>query len=183
MWEDKDIEKVLVAEEELRARTIELAAQITEDYKNADKPPILVALLLGAVPFLSDLMRYIDLDIQYDFMDVTSYVGSESTGDIKILRDLNRSIVDENILVVEDIVDTGATLKKIVETLYNKGAKDVKIVSLLDKPSRREKNIHADYVGFEVPNEFVVGFGLDYNQHYRGLRYIGALKRSVYEKE
>ena len=176
---EKDIKKVLISEEQIVARAKELGARITEDYK--DRSPLMVALLRGSVPFLAELIKHIDLDIQYDFMDVTSYEGTESVGDIKILKDLDTSIRGLDILVVEDIVDTGRTLSAVVKTLYNKGANSVKIVTLLDKSSRRVKDIRADYIGFEVENEFVVGYGMDFNQKYRCLPYIGVLKDELYQ--
>mgnify|MGYP000199437723 FL=1 len=141
----------------------------------------MVALLKGSVPFLAELIKHIDLDIQFDFMDVSSYQGTESIGDIRIDKDLDCSVKGLSILLVEDIVDTGRTLKEVTKLLMNKGAKDVKVVSLLDKPDRRVVEIEADYVGFEIPNEFVVGFGLDYDQKYRNLPYIGVLKPEVYK--
>ena len=174
-----DVKKVLVSEEEIRNRCNELGKQISEDY--ADEAPICVGLLKGSIMFMAELIKYITVDIEIDFMDVTSYAGTESTGDIKILKDLDRSIVGKKILIIEDIVDTGITISVVKELLYQKGAKDVKIVSLLDKPERRERDIKAEYVGFTVPNEFVVGFGLDFNQKYRNLPYVGVLKEEVYE--
>mgnify|MGYP003093508295 FL=1 len=171
MWAEKDIKKVLVNEEQITARSKELGAKITEDY--AGKQPLLVALLRGSVPFLSELIKHIDLDIQYDFMDVSSYEGTESIGDIRILKDLDTSVKGLDILLVEDIVDTGRTIQTVCETLMHKGANSVKIITLLDKPSRRVVDIKADYVGFEIANEFVIGFGMDFNQRYRCLPYIG----------
>ena len=133
------------------------------------------------MPFLAELVKHIDLDIQFDFMDVSSYEGTESIGDIKINKDLDCSVKGLSILLVEDIVDTGRTLKEVTKLLKNKGAEDVKVVSLLDKPDRRTVEIEADYVGFEIPNEFVIGFGLDYDQKYRNLPFVGVLKREYYE--
>ncbi|MBR2825540.1 MAG: hypoxanthine phosphoribosyltransferase [Solobacterium sp.] len=175
---DQDMKKVLFTREQIVERSKELGAQITNDYK--ENPPLLVALLRGSVPFLAELIQHIDLDIQYDFMDVQSYEGTESAGDIKIIKDLDTSIVGLDILLVEDIVDTGKTIKTVCETLLHKGANSVKIVTLLDKPSRRLVEINADYIGFEVGNEFVVGYGMDYNQRYRALPYIGVLKDELY---
>ena len=174
-----DIKKVLVTHEEIVERSIELGKQITEDYKN--NPPLVVALLKGSVPFLAELIQHIDLDIQYDFMDVSSYDGTESIGDIKIIKDLDSSIKGVDILLVEDIVDTGRTINTVKEMLLNKKANSVKIIALLDKPSRRVVDISADYVGFEIENEFVVGFGLDYDQNYRNLPYVGVLKEECYK--
>ena len=174
-----DIKKVLVTHEEIVERSIELGKQITEDYKN--NPPLVVALLKGSVPFLAELIQHIDLDIQYDFMDVSSYDGTESIGDIKIIKDLDSSIKGVDILLVEDIVDTGRTIHSVCEMLMHKGAKSVKVITLLDKPSRRVCQCKADYVGFEVENEFVVGYGMDFNQRYRCLPYIGILKDELYK--
>lgn len=184
-WEDYRmndvIERILVTEEEIIKRSKELGAVITQDYRDAGKTPIVVGLLKGSVPFLAEIMKHIDLDIEIDFMDVSSYDGAQSVGDVKINKDLDKSVKGESILLVEDIVDTGRTLKEVKKLLLHKGAADVKIVSLLDKPSRRVIEIQADYVGFEIPNEFVVGYGLDYDQKYRNLPYIGVLRPQVYE--
>ena len=174
------IKKVLVSQEEIISRSKELGEEIKKDYEG--EAPLLVALLRGSVPFLSELIKHIDLDIQYDFMDVSSYEGTESVGDIRILKDLDTSIKGLNILLVEDIVDTGQTIQTVKQMLMNKGAKSVKIVTLLDKPSRRRVDIKADYIGFEIENEFVVGFGLDYEENYRNLPYVGVLKPEVYNK-
>jgi len=178
MWEEKDIKKVLVSENEIKERSKELGKEITEDYK--DKNPLIVALLRGSVPFLAELIKHIDLDIQYDFMDVSSYEGTESIGDIKIIKDLDTSVKGVDIILVEDIVDTGRTIETVKNMLLHKGANSVKIVTLLDKPSRRINDMKPDYVGFEVANEFVVGFGMDFDQRYRCLPYIGVLKDECY---
>ena len=176
----KDIETILISEEEISKRCQELGQELTEFYSKKGEVPLLVTLLKGAVPFLVELSKNIDLDIELDFMDVSSYEGTESIGDVRIIKDLDRSIKEQSILLVEDIVDTGRTLKSVKELLYNKGASDVKIVSLLDKPSRRVIEIKADFVGFEIPNHFVVGFGLDFNEKYRNLPYVGVLKEECY---
>lgn len=181
MWEQNDIKKVLFSEEDIIKRTKEIGEQITEDYRNNENPMLLVGLLRGSVPFLAELIKHIDLDVQYDFMDVQSYAGTESQGDIKILKDLDTSIKGFDILLVEDIVDTGKTIETVVETLLHKGAASVKIVTLLDKPSRRVADAYADYIGFEVENEFVVGYGMDFDQKYRNLPYIGVLKDECYK--
>lgn len=175
------IEKVLVTEEEIVRRSAELGKQITQDYEKLNDTPLVVALLKGSVPFLAEIIKHIDMEIQFDFMDVSSYQGTESIGDIRIDKDLDCSVKGLSILLVEDIVDTGRTLKEVTQLLMNKGAKDVKVVSLLDKPDRRVVDIEADYVGFTIPNEFVVGFGLDYDQKYRNLPYIGVLKPEIYK--
>ena len=177
----KDVKKVLVSEEEIEQRCKELGAQITQDYKDLNEIPILVSLLKGSVPFLAKLMKYIELDVEIDFMDVSSYQGTESIGDVRIIKDLDRSIKSESILLVEDIVDTGRTLKSVKELLENKGCERLRIVSLLDKPSRRVVPIDADYVGFTIPNEFVIGFGLDFDEKYRNLPYVGVLKDECYQ--
>ncbi len=177
---NKNVARILISEEEIVKKSIELGKQITEDYKNG-KAPILVALLKGSVPFLAELIKHIDLDIEFDFMDVSSYEGTESIGDIKINKDLDRSVRNEKVLLVEDIIDTGRTLKTVTKLMKDKGAVDVKVVTLLDKPERREVDIEADYVGFVIPNEFVIGYGLDFNQKYRNLPYVGVLKEEYYK--
>lgn len=177
----KDIKKVLISESEIISRCKELGMQIKEDYEARKEVPLLVGLLKGSVPFMAELMKHIDMDITFDFMDVSSYEGTQSVGNIRVVKDLDSSINGVSILLVEDIVDTGRTLAEVKRMLLNKGAKEVKVVSLLDKPSRRVVEIDADFVGFEVPNEFVVGYGLDFNQKYRNLPYVGVLKDEVYE--
>jgi hypoxanthine phosphoribosyltransferase len=176
----QDLKKILVSEEEIVAKCKVLGAQISQDYRAIGEIPLLVAVLKGSVPFLAELVKHIDLDVEFDFMDVSSYEGTESIGDVRIIKDLDRSIKGTRILLVEDIVDTGRTIKEVTRLLLNKGATEVKIVSLLDKPSRRVIEISADYVGFEIPNEFVVGFGLDFNEKYRNLPYVGVLKDEFY---
>lgn len=177
----KAVEKILVSQEQIKERCACLGKEITKDYAQTNTIPYVVALLRGSVPFLAELVKHIDLDIQFDFMDVSSYEGTESIGDIKINKDLECSVKGLSILLVEDIVDTGRTLKAVTQMLKNKGASDVKVVSLLDKPSRRTVEIEADYVGFEIPNEFVIGFGLDFNQKFRNLPYVGVLKKEYYQ--
>ena len=176
------VEKVLVTQEEIMKRCAEMGKQISEDYKNKKEIPLLVGLLKGSVPFMAEIIKHIDLEIQIDFMDVSSYEGTESLGNIRIVKDLDCSVNNLSILLVEDIVDTGRTLKEVKRMLMSKGAKEVNVVSLLDKPERRVVDIEAEYVGFTIPNEFVVGYGLDYDQKYRNLPYIGVLKREVYEQ-
>lgn len=176
-----DIKKILFSEQEIIERSKQLGAQITEDYRKEGKIPLVVALLRGSVPFLAEVIKYIDLDIEYDFMDVSSYEGTESIGDIRIIKDLDTSIKGVDILLVEDIVDTGRTIQTVGRTLMHKGAASVKIVTLLDKPSRREVEVVPDYIGFQVENEFVVGFGMDFNQKYRCLPYVGVLKDECYQ--
>lgn len=175
------VKKVLVSEEQIVQRCKELGKQIDEEYKDNKRPVLLVALLKGSVPFMAELMKRITIDVQIDFMDVSSYDGTESIGDIKINKDLDGSCKDIDIILVEDIVDTGRTIHTVKEMLLNKKANSVKIIALLDKPSRRVVDISADYVGFEIENEFVVGFGLDYDQNYRNLPYVGVLKEECYK--
>ena len=175
------IKKVLVSEEQIAQRCKELGKQIDEEYKDNKRPVLLVALLKGSVPFMAELMKRITINVQIDFMVVSSYDGTESIGDIKINKDLDGSCKDIDIILVEDIVDTGRTIHTVKEMLLNKKANSVKIIALLDKPSRRVVDISADYVGFEIENEFVVGFGLDYDQNYRNLPYVGVLKEECYK--
>ncbi|MCF0115718.1 MAG: hypoxanthine phosphoribosyltransferase [Erysipelotrichaceae bacterium] len=175
------VKEVLISEEQIKQRCVELATQIDHDYKDCEKAPLFIALLKGSVPFLSELIKYIQMDIQFDFMDVSSYAGTQSTGEIKILKDLDCSVGGLDIVIVEDIIDTGRTLKTVKELMLHRGAKSVKIVTLCDKPARRVVDIKGDYVGFEIPDEFVVGYGLDFDQLYRNLPYVGILKEEAYK--
>ena len=177
----KDIERVLLSEETIASRCVELAHQIEEDYMKNNQIPVIVGLLKGSVPFMAELMKRFTFPCEIDFMSVSSYAGTESIGDVRIMKDMDLSCKDRPILLVEDIVDTGRTLSEVKKMFERKGATDVKIVALLDKPERRVVDIKADYVGFTVPNEFVVGYGLDYNQKYRNLPFIGVLKPEIYE--
>lgn len=175
------IEKVLIDEESLHKRIKQLANQLNEYYK--DKSTIiLVGILKGSVMFMAELAKNLSVNTNLEFMDVSSYGNKmNSSGEIKIIKDLDTDIKDQEVLIVEDIIDTGRTLMYLKESLLNRGAKEVKIVTLLDKPERRVVDIFPDWTGFKIPNEFVVGFGLDYLQLYRGLPFIGVLKRSLYE--
>ncbi len=175
-----NVKEVLIEESEIIVRSKELAQKIDSDYENTEAP-LLVGLLKGSIPFMAELMKHIKLDIEIDFMDVSSYEGTESTGEIRVVKDLDRSIKGAHILIVEDIVDTGRTLKTVKELLYSKGAADVKVVTLLDKPSRRVVELEAEYIGFEIPNAFVVGYGLDFDQVYRNLPYVAVLKEECYQ--
>ncbi|MDD6005645.1 MAG: hypoxanthine phosphoribosyltransferase [Firmicutes bacterium] len=177
---NNDIKEILITEDEIINRCKELGKEITKDYQG--KTPILIGLLKGSVPFLAELMKRIEINMEIDFMDVSSYSGTESTGDVRIDKDLSNSIVGDDVIVVEDIVDTGKTLQKVVGLLYSKGANSVRIVSLLDKPERRIVDLKADYIGFTIPDAFVVGFGLDFNQKYRNLPYVGILKEDCYKE-
>jgi hypoxanthine phosphoribosyltransferase (EC 2.4.2.8) len=175
----KDIEKVLISEEELQDKIKELGESLTIEYQ--DKFPLLVGVLKGAMPFMADLMKRIDSYVEIDFMDVTSYGNATvSSGEVKIVKDLNTSVEGRDIIIIEDIIDSGLTLSYLVDLFKYRKAKSIKIITLLDKPSGRKVNLRADYVGFEVPDAFVVGYGLDYAEKYRNLPYIGVLKPSVY---
>lgn len=174
----KDVKKILVSEEEIDQRSDELAKEISEYYRNRNSVPMVVGLLKGSVPFMMELVMKMDVDLEIDFMDVSSYSGTNSM-EVKINKDVESPVIDKDVLIVEDIIDTGKTLDKVVEMFKAKGAKDIKIVTLLDKPSRREKDIKADFVGFKVPDKFVIGYGLDYNQKYRNLPYIGVIKEEA----
>lgn len=175
----KDIEKVLISEEELQNKIQELGESLTAEYQ--DKFPLLIGVLKGAMPFMADLMKRIDSYVEIDFMDVTSYGNATvSSGEVKIVKDLNTSVEGRDIIIIEDIIDSGLTLSYLVDLFKYRKAKSIKIVTLLDKPSGRKVDLKADYVGFEVPDAFVVGYGLDYAEKYRNLPYIGVLKPSVY---
>ncbi|MBG9980671.1 hypoxanthine phosphoribosyltransferase [Facklamia sp. DSM 111018] len=177
---EQDILSVLVTEEELKATVKRLGKELTEEYQGKDV--IVVGILRGAALFMTDLIREMDCYLEIDFMDVSSYGdATESTGEVRIIKDLDSTVDGKEILIVEDIIDTGRTLKYLVDLLKVRNAKSIKICSLLDKPSRRiMSDLTVDYVGVEVPNEFVVGYGLDYKQKYRNLPYIGVLKPEIY---
>ena len=177
---EKIIKEVLVSEEDIKAKVKELGVTITEDYK--DKDLIVVGILKGAVVFMSDLCREIKLPMLMDFMAVSSYgKSSVSTGEVRIVKDLDYSVENKDILIVEDIIDTGYTLSYLTDNLNKRGASSVKIITLLDKPDRRKANVYVDYLGFEIPDEFVVGYGLDFAEKYRNLPYVAALKEDVYK--
>lgn len=182
MYGEEKMAEILFTEDQISRRCRELGKQLTEDYKDRAGSLLLVGLLKGSIPFMAELSRRIELPVQMDYMYVTSYDGMESLGDIQINMDLRQSIVGLDILLVEDIVDTGTTISHVRKLLFNKGAADVKVVTLLDKPSRRTADVKPDYVGFSIPDKFVVGYGMDYNQDYRNLPYIAVLKPEVYEK-
>ncbi len=175
-----DIQEILVDEQALDKRVSELGERITEDYRG--KYPVLIGILKGSSVFMADLIRRIPIPVEIDFLKASSYgTEAQSSGNIKLESDLSIDVKDRTILLVEDIVDTGNTLKFLLNRFKSMGAQEVKVCSLLDKPDRREQRIVADYIGFEIPNEFVVGYGLDYNQKYRNLPFIGILKREIYE--
>ena len=175
-----DIEEVLYSEEEISAVVKDLGAQLTKEYEG--KNPLVIGVLKGAVMFMTDLSRAMDCGLELDFMDVSSYgAGMESSGDVKILKDLDTTVDGRDLLIVEDIIDTGRTLSYLIEIFKYRKAKSIKVVTLMDKKERREVDLEADYIGINVPNEFVVGYGLDFNEKYRNLPYIGILKTEVYE--
>ena len=176
-----DILKVLYSEEELKAKCAEMGAQITKDY--AGKNLLLVTVLKGAVVYFTDLMRAIDLPCTIDFMIVSSYgSGVKTSGVVKIVKDLDTDLTGKDLLIVEDILDTGLTLSYLKDMLAARNPASIRIATLLDKPDRRKANIKADYIGYRVPDEFVVGYGLDYDEKYRNLPYVGVLKPEVYSE-
>ena len=176
----KDIKKVLFSEEEIKARINELGKQITEDYKDA-KSLIVVGILKGSCLFYADLIRAIDLPIEIDFMSVSSYQDSTMTsGEVKLVKDVGTSVSLKHVLFVEDIIDTGFTMSKVMEMFKERGAASVKLCSLLSKPDRRKVEIDIDYLGFTIPDEYVIGYGLDFAERYRNLPFVGVLDESVY---
>lgn len=179
---NNDIEKVLLSEEDLKNIVERLGSQITEDYK--DKNLVLVSVLKGSVVFMADLMRAIKLPCKIDFMAVSSYgSGTKTSGVVKIVKDLDSEVVCGNdLLIVEDILDSGVTLEYLMKILSARNPNSIKICTLLDKPERRKANVKADYAGAQIPDAFVVGYGLDYDEKYRNLPFVGALKPAVYEK-
>ena len=175
----QDIEQVLYSEEELRQRVKELGAQITADYSG--KEPLLVSVLRGSYIFMADLTRAINLDVTVDFMVVSSYgAGTTSSGQVEIKKDLSDSIEGRDLIIVEDILDSGNTLYYLIDVLKARKPASIRICTLMDKPERRTKPITANYVGFTIPDAFIVGYGLDYAEKYRNLPYVGVLKPSVY---
>lgn len=176
----KDLEKILISEAQIQEAARRIAAQIDADY--AGEEITFVGLLKGSVQFMADLLKHINSRCRIDFMCVSSYGGgTKSTGRVNIIKDLSEPIDGRNVIIVEDIIDSGHTLSFINRYFAAKNAKSVRICTLLNKPSRREVEINVDYVGFEVENEFVVGYGLDYQEYYRNLPYIGVLKPEIYE--
>lgn len=178
---EQDIKKILISHDEIVTAARELGQKLTEDYQG--KNPILVGILKGSVPFMAELIKHIDTHIELDFMLVSSYHGgTSSSGVINIIKDMDQDIKGRDILFVEDIIDTGKTLKSLKELFEGRQPASVKIATLLDKPEGRLVEIEADYTCFTIPNEFVVGYGLDYDENYRNLPYIGVLKEEVYSK-
>lgn len=177
----KDVERILVSEEDIKLAVSRIADNLNRDL--GGEPLLVVIILKGSTPFAMDLIRKLDMPVQLDFMQVSSYGKStESAGFINIKRDIEQDVSGKNILIVEDIIDSGNTLFKLKTLFESKKAKSVRICTMLDKPSRRVVDVPVDYVGYEIPDEFAIGYGLDYNEDYRNLPYIGVLKRCVYEK-
>lgn len=172
------MEEILLTEEQIQGACKKLGETITNDYNGKDL--VLLGLLKGCVPFLSDLSKHIDLPVEIQYMVVSSYHGGTSSGELKIKYDLEKSILNRDILIVEDIVDSGQTITTVTELLKSRGAKSVEVVSLLNKPSNN--TLSPKYVGFEIPNKFVIGYGLDFDEKYRNIPYIGVLKKEYYEK-
>ena len=177
----QDVEEVLLSQEEIFDKCEELGKRLSKDYEG--KTPIFIGLLKGAVPFLAELIKHIECPMEIDFIDVTSYSGTQSTGKVKFLKDVTSNIENRHVVFVEDIIDTGLTLSEVVKVFKDRKIASYEIVTLVDKPEGRKiGGVNPKYIGFNIPNKFVVGFGLDYNELYRNLPYIGVLKRSVYEK-
>ncbi len=176
-----DIKKVLIMKEDIAARIQELGQEITKKYRG--KELVIVGVLKGSFIFMADLVRAIEIPLQVEFVELSSYgMGTESSGTITVRKDISRDLKGEEVLIVEDIIDTGHTMAFLKEHLEQKGAASVSICAFLDKAQRREAKIKADYVGFSVPNEFIVGYGLDYGEKYRNLPYVGVLKEEIYQK-
>ena len=173
-----DCAEILVSEEQIQNRCVEMGKEISDYYRSKNSNPMVIGLLKGSVPFLADLIKKMDVDVDIDFMDVSSYSGVNST-EVKIIKDVESNVSGKDVLIVEDIVDTGKTLAKVVELIKAKGANEVKIATLLDKPEGRQVECNVDYVAFTIPNKFVIGYGLDYNQKYRNLPYVGVIKPSA----
>lgn len=178
---EQDIKKVLYSSDEIAAKSKELGEVLTKDY--AGKNPLLIGVLKGAVPFMAELIKHIDTHVEVDFMVVSSYHGgTTSSGEVKILKDVDTNIEGRDVIFIEDIIDTGRTLLYLRDMFKYRKAKSVKIATLFDKPEGRVVDIEADYVCYNIPNEFIVGFGLDYNENYRNLPYVGVLKEEIYKK-
>ncbi|MFN8445406.1 MAG: hypoxanthine phosphoribosyltransferase [Caldilineaceae bacterium] len=174
-----DIDHILISEEQIRERVKELGALISQEYSGQDL--LLVSVLKGSIVFMADLVRAIEIPHEIDFMATSSYgAGTQTTGVVRILKDLNVSITGRNLVVVEDIIDSGHTLNYLLRILQERQPASLRVMTLLDKPERREINVQVDWIGFSIPNEFVVGYGLDYGELYRNLPYIGVLKEVVY---
>ena len=176
---NNDIEQVLISQDEIKLIAKRLGEEITRDYH--DKYPIVLGLLKGCIPFMAELVKHLDFHLEMDFMNVSSYHGGiESSGDVKIDMDLGTPVKNRHVLITEDIVDSGRTIQSVAELLKYRGAKSVKVVTLMDKPSGRVIEFNPEYIGKTIPKAFVVGYGLDYQEKYRNLPYVGTLKKSIY---
>lgn len=174
-----DIQEVLISEEEIQQKILELGAKLSEEYQ--DRNPLVICVLKGAFVFMADLVKRIEVPLEIDFMAVSSYGAStKSSGVVKIVKDLDVSVEGREVLIVEDIIDSGLTLSYLIEILKGRNAKSVRVVTLFDKPTGRTVNLEADFTGFIIPDAFIVGYGLDYAEHYRNLPYIGILKPEIY---
>ncbi|WIV19297.1 MULTISPECIES: hypoxanthine phosphoribosyltransferase [Paenibacillus] len=174
-----DIQEILISEEEIQGKIKELGEVLSKEF--ADRNPLVICVLKGAFIFMADLVKNITVPLEMDFMAVSSYGAStKSSGVVKIIKDLDQSVEGRDVLIVEDIIDSGLTLSHLIELLRNRGAKSTTVVTLFDKPSGRSVDLEADYTGFVLPDAFVVGYGLDYAEHYRNLPYIGILKPEIY---
>ncbi|HPF89000.1 MAG TPA: hypoxanthine phosphoribosyltransferase [Candidatus Limiplasma sp.] len=174
-----DLSEVLITQEQLKQKVEELGERITRDYRG--KAPLMICILKGSTVFFSDLIRGIDLPLEIDFMAISSYGASTVSGEVRLVKDLDSSIENRDVIIVEDIVDSGKTLAYLKRILNNRGAASIRIITLLDKPSRRVVPLSVDYHGFEIPDAFVVGYGLDFNEKYRNLPLIGVLDEKVYK--
>lgn len=179
---EKNIQRVLISEEQIQAKVRELAGQISAEY--ADKDPVFVGVLKGVVIFFADMVRKMTIPCEIDFMCISSYGGTSSTGNVQVKKDLSVDIKGRHVVILEDIYDTGRSLDFTYKYLMSKEPASLKICTLLDKPERRVEGValQPEYIGFTIPNEFVVGYGLDFNEHYRNLPYVGVLKPEAYEK-
>ena len=178
---NSDIEKILVSNAEIAKRADEIAAQINADFKG--KPILVVGILRGASIFLADIFKRLEGDVELDFMSLSSYGnGTNSSGEVKMIKDLSEPVDGKNILIIEDIIDTGITLSYLIKVLEARNPESIKLCALLDKPSRRKVELKGDYIGFEIPDEYVVGYGLDYAEKYRNLPDVCVLSKKVYEK-
>lgn len=173
-----DVDRILFSSEDIQQRVRELGQQIASDYEGRE--PHLITIVKGSIPFIADLMRAMDTTLSLDLLGVASYAGTSSSGEVRLTKDLDESIEGRHVLVVEDIIDTGLTLAYVLRNLRQRAPASLKVVTFLDKPAGRGTPITADYVGFTIPDEFVIGYGLDWNQRYRNLPYVGVLKRDVY---
>lgn len=173
----KEVEKILISKDEIKGIVKKIAERINEDYKG--KQVVLLVILKGSLLFASDLMRYLEVDVTIDFMQVSSYGSGTVSGELKILKDAQTDLKGKNVIITEDIVDSGNTLSMLNDLLQKRGA-NTEICSMLSKPARREKDVYIKYCGIEIPDEFVIGYGMDYDERFRNLPYIGILKKEVY---